>query len=146
MSFLSKTDGKCKMGMEDTTWRYSTLFTLCDMCQFRKSKVCCLLWSNNQFKSREKDIKTYYGENMFWGINRTQQTQNFELEILTAELLNNSTLLYRIFFPSKAMSLWDLLFDLGYWFPWEMFALVFGLFICFKLLPSIRKYINFWAL
>jgi hypothetical protein len=125
-------------------WEWKTLhndirvlFTLWHVHQFRRSKVCYLLWKNVQYKNRQVDIKTDYGENMLWGINRTQRTQNFELEILTAELRK-----IQLFWIVYLLLEIDELSSFTAWFTCEVSVLVFGLFICFKLLQRTCKNVN----
>jgi hypothetical protein len=130
--------------METVKWEWKTLhddirmlFTLCHVCQLRTSKVCYLLWSNVKFKNRQIGIKTDYEESMLWAINQTQRTQNFELEIITAELLKFQLLrIVNLVFESDKPS------SFTAWFTCEMFVSVFGLFICFKILSRTCKNVN----
>jgi len=94
----------------------------CHVCQFRTSKARYLLWSNVQFKNRQIDIKTDYGENMPWGINRTQRTENFELEILTADLL-------------KIQLFWIVKFSLRKWRAFEFYCLIYLWDVCVSNCP-----------
>ena len=131
--------------METVKWEWRTLHddirmlcTLCHVCQFRTSKVCYLLWSNVQFKNRHTDIKIDYG----WRKHAVRYKPNatdskfWVGDSHSGDAEDSTLLILNLIFESDEPSSFTV------WFTCEMFVPVFGLFICFKLLPRTCKKVN----